>query len=345
MKEEDRPINKKNDKPLMSQRVFLLCVASFSLLVLMVEDSKSADSAAGYPSKPIEYAVHSSPGGNSDRFSRLVSDIVKQEKILSQPLVVLNKPGAGGGAVMGYVFERRGNPYLIMNVPLGNFIGTTLRENVPYSIKSFTPIVNMAIDGSVLVVKSDSPFKTIDDLIAEAKKRPKELIQGGSSFTSSRTLTGKSIQKLKGVQWNFISFKTEAEALINVLSGNVHFAITSPGVVLDHMRAGRLRGLLVDAPERYSQFRDTPTIKEAGMGEPLVIHHGILGSPNMPDYAVKKLEAAFRKVIDSDRFKKFREDEVLQPGWISTAEYTRLLNEEAHRLKTLLRELNLLKKK
>jgi tripartite-type tricarboxylate transporter receptor subunit TctC len=232
-----------------------------------------------------------------------------------------------------------------MNVPLGNFIGTTLLENLPYDIKSFTPIVNMAVDGSALAVKSNSPFKTVDDLIAEAKKRPKELIQGGSSFTSSRTLTGRLIQKVKGVQWNFISFKNEAEALINVLSGNVHFTITSPGVVLDHVRAGKVRVLLAAAPERYSQFKDAPTVKEAGLGEPIVIHHGILGSPNMPDYAVKKLEAAFKKVIDSDRFKKFIEDEVLQPAWMSTAEYTKLLKEETDRRKAFLIELNLLKKK
>jgi len=308
-------------------------------------DGEAADPAADYPSKAIEYAVHSSPGGNSDRMSRLVSDIVKQEKILRQPLVVLNKPGAGGGAVMGYVFERKRNPYLIMNVPLGNFIGTTLLEKLPYDINSFTPIANMAIDGSVLAVRSNSPFKTVDDLIAEAKKKPKELIQGGSSFTSARSLTGKSMQKVKGVQWNFISFKTEAEALINVLSGNVHFAITSPGIVLDHVRAGRMRVLLADAPSRYPQFKDAPTIKETGMGEPLVIYHGILGSPLMPDYAVKKLETAFMKVTESDRFKKFREDEVLQPGWIPTAEYTKLLKEETDRLKALLSELNLLKKK
>ena len=106
-----------------------------------------------------------------------------------------------------------------------------------------------------------------------------------------------------------------------------------------------MRVLLADAPSRYPQFKDAPTIKEAGMGEPLVIHHGILGSPLMPDYAVKKLEAAFMKVTESDRFKKFREDEVLQSGWIPTAEYTKLLKEETDRLRALLSELNLLKKK
>ncbi len=337
---------KKNNNPYTVHYVFPVWIAIFSLLLLRVSEGKAADSSADYPSRPINYAVHSSPGGNSERFARVVSEAAKENNLLSQPLVVLNKPGAGGGVVMGYVFERKGNPHLIMNAgSIETFITTTLTTNVPYDIKAFTPIVNMTVDGSVLVVRSDSPFKTVEGLIAEARKRPKELIHGGSSFTSSRTLTGMLIQKLKGVQWNFISFKNEVEALLNVLSGNVHFAITAPGVAVDQVRAGKARVLLNVAPNRFPQFKDAPTQKEAGLGEPHVGHHGILGPPDMPGYAVKKLEATFKKVVESDRWKKFLEHELLQPGWIPTADYSRLVNEQIGKQKASLSELNLLKKK
>jgi len=335
MKREDGQL-RENDNPLRLQYLLLLCAAIFSLLLLRVVDGKAADPSAEYPSRPIEYAVHSSPGGNHDLFSRMVSDIVKQEKILSQPLVVLNKPGAGGGVVMGYVFERKGNPYLIMNTPISAFISTTHLSKFPFDIRAFTPIAGTIIQAGFLVVKSDSPFKTINDLITEAKKRPKELIQGGSSYTAYTSLEGKVIQKVKRVQWNFISFKTEAEALINVLSGNVHFAITSPAVVVDHVRAGKVRILLTVAPNRYPEFKDAPTTEEAGIGEPIVSYHGILGPPNMPDYAVKKLEAAFRKVVEGQLFKKFSEDALFQITWRPAAEFKKLVDKENDQCKLLL---------
>ncbi len=336
--------SEKKDKPLWYQYVLLIWVAISSLLLVWI-DGEAADPSADYPSKPIEYAVHSSPGGNHDLFSRRVSDIAKQERILSQPLVVINKPGAGGGVVMGYVFERKGNPYLIMNTPINTFFTTIHLSKFPFEFKAFTPIAGTIVQPGFLVVKSDSPFKTINDLIAEARKRPKELIQGGSSYTSYTSLEGKMIQKVKGVQWNFISFKTEAEALINVLSGNVHFAVTSTAVAIDHARAGKVRILLTVAPARYPEFKDAPTTEEAGVGEPVVSYHGILGPPNMPEYAVKKLEAAFKKVVESHSFKKFSEDAMFQIAWRPANEFKKLVAKENDQCKAMLNELNLSKKK
>jgi tripartite-type tricarboxylate transporter receptor subunit TctC len=81
----------------------------------------------------------------------------------------------------------------------------------------------------------------------------------------------------------------------------VHFVFSGPANSFDHVRAGKLRILLAGAPNRYPQFKNVPTIKEAGLGEPLVAYRGIVGPPNMPDYAVKKIEMVFKKVVDTDR--------------------------------------------
>jgi putative tricarboxylic transport membrane protein len=344
MKRDHRQLKKTKNKQRRFQYFMMLCVMIFSLPLFVVIDGKAADSSAGYPSKPIEVIIRSQ-GGPDDRFCRTVSDIVQKEKILNQPLVVNYKPGSGGAVSMGYVFEKKGNPYIVLYVASSSFIGTTLLEKLPYNIKSFTPIANFAVDGSVLMVRNDSPFRTIEDIIAEAKKRPKELIQGGSAFTSPTSMIGRSIQKAKGVQWNFISFKNETEALLNVLSGTVHFALAAPNVVLDHVSAGKARVLLANAPVRYTEFKDAPTIKEVGMGDPILIYRGMAGPPNMPDYAVKKLEAAFKKVMDSDRFKKFIKDSMMYPSWLSSGEYGKILNEENEKWKDLLTALDLLKKK
>jgi putative tricarboxylic transport membrane protein len=342
MEREDGQLER-NCRKMKSPLVMLCCVALYSLLLLAATDVMAADpSADNYPSKPIEYVVHSSAGGINDLMARMIGDIFQKEKTLSKPVVTVNKPGAGGGMAMGYVFAKKGDPHVILNIPTTTFIGVTLTEKLPYNIKSFTPIVNMAAQGSVMVVKKDSPFKTAQDLITEAKKRPKQLIQGGYSFTAHQSLMGRVMQKQMRVQWNFISFKNQAEALLNVLSGNVHFAFVSPMHVEDHVRAGKLAVILNCSNERDPRFKDIPTVKEAGMGEPVMAYRGILGPPNMPDYAVKKLTVAFKTLLNNDRYQKFSED--MEPAWMTSVEYGKLLAKEHDQLEELLGELKLLKK-
>jgi len=239
---------------------------------------------------------------------------------------------------------KRRDPYTVLAVTSNSFLGTPLREKLPYNYKTFTPICNVIADGSVLVVRSDSPFKSVDDIVAEAKKRPKELNQGGASFTSNENMMGISIQKVKGAQWNFVSFQSDNEAITNVLGGSVDFAFANPSAVIDHVRAGKMRVLLAGAPKRYDAFKDIPTIKEAGLGDPIVTNRGFAGPPEMPDYAAKKLEAVFKKVMESDQFKKYMDDSLMQPFWLSSSEYAKFLDEENERTKMWLGELGLLKK-
>jgi putative tricarboxylic transport membrane protein len=335
---------KKDDGKSKLHNSLLLCMSIFFLLLLMTADGKAADPSADYPSKPIDIICHSGPGSSNDTVGRMMAEIIQRDKILNQPLIILNKTGSGGAVAFGYVFERKGNPYTVLFVPSGSFLCTPLLEKLPYNYKSFVPIANVLADGSVLVVKSDSPFKTAEDLIAEARKRPKELIQGGSSFTGNESMMGRSMQKVKGVQWNFISFPNDREALINVLNGNVHFSFANPSYILDFVRTGKMRVLLSGAPNRYTQFKDVRTIGEAGMGEAIVTYRGLAGPPNMPAYAVKKLEALFKRIMDHPRFKKFVEDVAMQPFWLSSNEYGKFLEEESDKWKDRLKDLDVLKK-
>jgi putative tricarboxylic transport membrane protein len=323
----------------------LFCVSMFLMLLLMAVDGKAADPSANYPSRAISFVTHLGPGSNGDTLGRLISDIIQREKLLNQPLIVVNKPGTGGAVAYGYVFERKANPNIVLAITTASFLCTPLLEKLPYNYKSFTHIANLLVDASVLVVKSDSPFKTVDDIIAEARRRPKELIQGGGSFTSAENMMGRSLQMTKGVQWNFISFAGgDREAILNLLAGNVHFAFAEPLFVLDNVRAGKLRAILSTTPDRHPQFKDIPTIHELGLGEPLFTYRGIAGPPDMPDYAVKKLEEVFKKVMTTDRFKKHTAAVSMLPLWMSSKEYSKFLDKMNDRYKVILSELNLLKK-
>jgi tripartite-type tricarboxylate transporter receptor subunit TctC len=170
------------------------------------------------------------------------------------------------------------------------------------------------------------------------------LIQGGGSFTSIGGMMVRAIQKLKGVQWNFISFQGgDIEAVLNTLSGNVHFSFANPSYVVDHVRAGKLRVLFTATPHRYAEFKGVPTMKEAGLGEPIGSYRGIVGPPNMPDYAVKTLEAAFKKALENDLLKKYLSEQMMQPYWLSSSELGKLQDNEYNQWRVRLSELGLLK--
>ncbi len=329
-------------KHLLWKNILLSFMAAASVIPPAAAPPVAADS----PSQPIEYVTHAAPGGSMDVLGRFIQRVIKEEKILSQPLVVVNKSGSGGAVSYGFVFERKGNPYTVLATTSGSFLATPLRENLPYNYASFAPICNLIADGSVLVVKSDSPFKTIDDLIEEARRKPKTLNQAGASFTSNESLMGKQIQKAKGVQWDFISFAGgDAEAVVSVLGGNAHFTFANPASVIEHVKAGKLRVLLTGAPSRYEMFKDVPTIQERGLGAPIAMMRGLTGPPDMPDYAVKYLEAAFKKVFDSRPFQKYMSDNLMLPFWLSSKNYGKFLAEENERTKGWLGDVGLLKKK
>jgi putative tricarboxylic transport membrane protein len=320
-------------------------ILAITFVLFLHLTANGANPADDYPNKPISYVTHSSPAGGPAIYGQLLDKIMKEEKILSQPMVVVFKPGSGAGAALGYVFEKKGNPYVILAVTSSTLLGTPLREKLPYTYKSFTPICNFIADGSVLVVRKDSPLKTIDDLISEARKRPKQLTQAGASFGANDSLMGKAIQKVKGVQWEFISFPGDSEATLAVLSGNADFQFVNPYSIVEHVEAGNLRVLLNLAHSRYDAFKNVPTIKEAGLGDPITLYRGIAGPPDMPEYAVKKLEAAFKKATGSLQFKKYIDANMMQSLWLSSNEYGKFLDEESVRYKGWLDEVGLLKNK
>lgn len=325
------------------KRYYFLFSCFLVLSIMFVQSAYCQDPGAKYPSRPIEYVTHVAPGGSMDIIGRVLAKAIEEKKIFDKRLVITYKRGSGGAVSYGYTLEKKGNPHLVLAVTSGSFTGTPVRNKLPYTFRNFTPICNILSDGAVLVVRKDSPFKSVDDIIAEAKKRPKQLNQGGPSFTSNESMMGRFIQKNAGVEWNFISFSGDVEAIMNVLGGNVDFAFCNPYGIVEHVKAGKLRVLLTGAPSRYEAFPDVPTIKEVGLGEPITTLRGFVGPPDMPQYAQKKLEWGLKKAFESERFTKFRKDVIMQPLWVPASEQFALLEKTESTLKVFLEELGMLK--
>ncbi len=284
--------------------------------------------SAEYPSKPIEYVTHSAPGGPNNLIGHLIVEIVQKEKILPQPVFVTLKPGSGMAAAFSYMFEKKGEDHVMACTSSGLILGTPLRVKLPYTFRSFTPIANLCVDGSVMIINAKGPYKTMDDVIAAAKKNPNKLAQGGSSITSNEAMMGKVMQKIKGVQWKFVSFAGEMEAATNVMGGNIDFAFLNPSSVLEHVRAGNLRVVLAASTKRYKAFLDIPTIQEAGLGKAQITYRSLMGPPNMPQYAAKTLEAAAKKIVESAPFKKYMEQSMMQEEYMNAKQLAAFWEDE-----------------
>jgi len=321
----------------------LFVMAVMALGLVFAATANSADPAASFPSKPIEYVTHSAPGGPQNLIGHVIVEVVQQEKIFPQPVVVKLIPGSGMAKAFSYLLEKKGEAHIWAGVPSALIIATPLVVKVPYTYKSFTPIANICTDGSVLVVSTKSKYKNIEDLIAEARKRPNQLTQAGSSNVSNEAWMGRKMQKIKGVQWKFVSFKGELEAASNVLGGNLDFAFLNPTSVVEHVRAGNLRVILAGTKERYKAFPDAPTIIEAGLGEPDMTYRGFMGPPGMPAYAVKTLEAAAKKIMKSPRFQKHLEMSMMQEEYMDAREYAKFIERDYQSVKKQMTEAGMLK--
>ncbi len=285
--------------------------------------------AADYPTHPIEIVTHSQPGGPNNFIAHLISEVVQKEKILPQPVFVTLKPGSGMATAFSYLYEKKGEDHLWAVTSNGLIIGTPMRVKVPYTYKDFTPIANICVDGSVMVVSAKGTLKTMNDIITTAAKNPNKLVMGGSSITSNEAMMGRVMQKIKGVQWKYVSFAGEMEAATNVMGGNIHFAFLNPSSVIEHVRAGNLRVVLAASPKRYQAFPDVPTIEEAGLGKPQISYRALIGAPNMPAAAVTALEAAAKKIVQTGQFKKYMEQSMQQEAFMTGKQLASFWDEDA----------------
>ncbi len=184
----------------MKHRAILLPITIATIMALSLSRAWSQEFK---PSKQIEAVVHTGPGGGSDLLARAIAELLQKEKLISQRMQVVNKPGGGPAVAMSYLAEKKGETHTI-----GFFTGvwvtnplTTAEANV--TVKDLTPIVRLVLEPAVIAVKADSPYKNMQDFIEAAKKNPKQLAQSGGTITSRDNLMRLLLQKATGAQWNF----------------------------------------------------------------------------------------------------------------------------------------------
>jgi putative tricarboxylic transport membrane protein len=183
---------------------------------------------AGFPEKPITIIVHASAGGGSDMFARMIAVGIEKDKILAQPIIVEPKPGGSGAIAFAYVAGKKKDPYFMVTAT-PTFLTTPIMGLTPVGLKDFTPIANLAFDELVLSVGANSKYKSIKDILADAKANPKKISLAVTQLGGPDTICASMAERAAGVQFNSVVFNGQNEANVALLGGHVDMSIGNPG--------------------------------------------------------------------------------------------------------------------
>jgi putative tricarboxylic transport membrane protein len=316
---------------------FMSVLAGVLTLTIAATGSPPVLAQGFTPTRPIEFVVHTGPGGGNDLLARAISSIVEKEKLLPVRMQVTNKPGGGGIKAMAYMNEKKGEDHTIALFANTWFNGPLMSKEARVTMNELTPIVRLVTEPGVVVVKSDSPYKTLKDFIEDAKKRPGELKQSGGSIGSRDNIVRNLLMRNTGANWAFISFPGGGERLAALLGGHVQVMFMDPQEAGDRLRDGTLRLIAQVAEKRIAAFPDLPTIQEFGYNIPnYVTLRGVVGPPEMPVNAVKFWEGFFAKLRNSAGWKKHLKDNLFEDGFMTTAEVQKFAKEHPASVREML---------
>jgi tripartite-type tricarboxylate transporter receptor subunit TctC len=255
--------------------------------------------AQTYPSKPIKWVVPFQPGGTTDILARTIGE--KLSVALGQPVVIENKPGAGGGVGAEYTAKQPADGYTIMGGTISTHaINASLYKELPYDpVKDFVPLTLIARVPNMLVVNPDVPAKNVSELIALLKANPKKYNFASSGNGTSQHLSGELFKTMAGVDMQHIPYKGSPPALQDVVGGQVTMTFDNITTAWPLAKAGKLRALAVTTAKRSAVAPDVPTLAESGLaGYEVGSWQGVFAPAGTPPEVVKRLNAEMVKIIN-----------------------------------------------
>ncbi len=305
----------------------------------------NAYGASKFPEKPITLVVHSTAGGGSDIFARILAATNDKEKLFPYPIIVENKPGGGGAISFVYVAGKKGDPYFLLTT-VASFLTTPLMAGTPVTYKDFTPIASFANDENVLIVNANSKYKSIKDIVVEAKANPQKLTLAGSFIGSIESIIAYQIEKAAGVKLNYIAAGGGSDSVLQVLGGHIDMTVCNPGEALELQKANKIRIMGVFSDKRLLDAPNIPTFKEQGYNvEGAANNRGLSAPPGIPAEARKILEAGLFKYSKTEAWKKYVKDNMLTEGWMDGVTYGKWLGDQNERYRAIYKEMGVLKER
>lgn len=281
------------------------------------------------PTKDVEFVIPFAVGGGADIMARVIHKVITEEKLVPVPIALVNKPGGGGAAGIGYMSaSRKADPNTIVLVN-GTTQITPIITPTARTLTEVQPVMNVMLDDFVFFVRGDSPWKSVADFAKDAKsKAPKSysFSTGGTTDVMAVTVLAKAT----GTELNMINFNSGGEALTALLGGHVNASLGNPLEFMGHLKSGAVRAIGVFRDTRFALLPDVPTMKEQGVNAPnFQMWRGIAIPKGAPPEAAKYWEGVMQKVAASPQFKAYLKDNAASEASIGGASFEQfLVNQE-----------------
>jgi tripartite-type tricarboxylate transporter receptor subunit TctC len=255
----------------------------------------STGSGQAFPNKPLRLVTGYPPGGSADFLSRIAADELTKE--LGVPVIVDNRPGAGGNIAAELVARASADGYTVLNAT-DLAVNTALYKNPGYKEKDFTGVIRVARGPTVVVVGRDAPFKSLKDVIDYAKANPGKLFNASAGFGSSPHLASVLFESVAGVKFTSVQYKGGGPATQSLLAGETQINFATAPTVMGFVRAGRVRALAVSTRQASPAVPGVPGAEEAGLpGYNFTFSFGLYVPAATPRDIVRRLHAASFKVL------------------------------------------------
>ncbi len=324
-------------------RDYLRTLTGCLLTALVVATVATAAAAAWQPSKPVEFVVPWAAGGGSDVVARTVAGIVESEKLAPYPLVVVNKVGGNAMVALSYVYGKKGDPHTLMFSAWTNMM-VPVMEKLPQGLKDFTPVARFVLDEQLLYVVENSPYKSLKDLVAGAKKSPDSIKVAGVVIGSEDHVVNALFENAAGIKMNYIVFKSGADIMRELLGGHVDCAWLNPSEAVAQQEAKKVRPLAVASQKRLPGMPTVPTFKDEGFDVVFDSHfRGWVGAPGMPAEAAAYYVDLSRRVTQTAKWQSYIKETMVTPAFLGGKEFGDYLARQEEMIRRTLTSLGLIK--
>jgi tripartite-type tricarboxylate transporter receptor subunit TctC len=276
-----------------------LLVSSLAVLSILPAHAQDA-----YPSKPISMVVPFPPGGVADIVARPVAE--SMSRVLNAPIIIENKPGAGGGIGMAYVAKSKPDGYTVL-LALSSISILPEADRVSgrapmFQLDQLVPIARLTADPTVLAVRADSPWKTLQEFVADAKKRPGAITYGSSGNYGTMHVPMEMLASSAGVKLLHVPYTGAGPAVVSLLGGNIDAVASGPSTVIQYVKAGKLRVLASWGDKRLASLPDVPTLTESGYEAVFFQWSGLFAPAGTPEPVIARLRDAARAAAADPKF-------------------------------------------
>jgi putative tricarboxylic transport membrane protein len=275
--------------------------------------------SAWTPEKPITILVGNSAGGGADLFAREIAKIITDNRFCDQPVVVENKPGGGHSIAFTYIVDRK-DPYII-GVTSSSYFTVPLSGNSPVSPADFTPVAHLVTDPTMVLLKKNTPFKSIEELIEYAKANPGKLKFAGSSSVSDDRILCEKINEVLGIEIQYVTFESGSDVLATLLGGHADMGAMNPSEATEHAENGTLTPLAVAAPERFAGLPDTPTFIDLGYNIVQQSNRSFVVAKGIPQEVVDYYSDMFEKAANTSEWKEYTDLNGMFQKFLNAADY------------------------